>query len=594
MRRAIEAILSKKPSEDHWFALCAALEGAEKSEIAEVERILEEKGWPDGVRVAPSRWLEGLLDGQAPLALRLARVLALSGDAADGELLRQLLRAPEMRGICGLNVSYSEDGNAFLRVLGGLREFERMRFLSLFENGIKWKGLKALLESKYRGKWEEFTVRDTLGEKGAEVLASADLAGLRVLGLRGAGLDQRACEVLAKAPWIGDVERLDISENGLNDRSLRALFEGRWSGLSVLWADDAGLKAGGATALADGLGASGAHLRELSMCGNPLGEKGVRALLGSSSCEGLRILRLAACGVAGESLRLLGRGGREMELLDLSENQLGAEAMEHMVSSDLAGVEELLLDGHALGEKGLELLGAWSGLAKVRFLGLDGGFIGDAGAKALSKGQHLRGVRFLRMDGVQLGEDGLRACLGALDVEKLEGLALGRNPLGDCVGAVFEEAGAFPCLRELWLPAVEMTVSSLKSLGKASLGGLLRLGLSGNSMDEASLTALLEADWLGEVEELGLRSVGLSDAGLKLLAQAKGLRSLRVVDLAENDFGDKGLEALKTSSWARTLKMLDVSGNVWGDRGEQVLTALWQAGCEVEVSDVEAWNEEEG
>ncbi len=301
-----EERLSKGPSEEVWEGLWAWL-GRQREKDVDIEAIegaLLAGGWSDGMRVAPLRWLVRVLEGEAPRALRLARSLVLRGDFAQKEMLGRFLRTPVLSGICGLTLSESEEGNALLRELAKMREMGRIRYLSLIENGVDGKGLKALLESPHRGSWEELTLQEPLDDKAVMALAGASLTGLRVLGLRGSRLSVGLCDLLAEAGWVEGVERLDISENGLDEEALRALFRGKWSNVSVLWAEDLGLEVGEVRAMVEGLAANGACLRELSLCGNPLGSEGIAV----SSCLGGDGggAELAACGLRGGSGGLVG------------------------------------------------------------------------------------------------------------------------------------------------------------------------------------------------------------------------------------------------------------------------------------------------
>lgn len=589
-----EERLSKGPSEEVWEGLWAWL-GRQREKDVDIEALegaLVAGGWSDGMRVAPLRWLVRVLEGEAPRALRLARSLVLRGDFAQKEMLGRFLRTPVLSGICGLTLSESEEGNALLRELAKMREMARIRYLSLIENGVDGKGLKALLESPHRGSWEELTLQEPLDEKAVMALAGAPLTGLRVLGLRGSRLSVGLCDLLAEAGWVEGVERLDISENGLDEEALRALFRGKWSNVSVLWAEDLGLEVGEVKAMAEGLAGSGACLRDLSLCGNPLGSEGIAVLLGSEVVREVRSLRLAACEAGEADWSGLGKGGVLFDTLDVSENQITGASLRSLVASETRGARELFLDGHGLGLEGLRALAGWTGLSETQFLGLDGGVIGDEGASVLGGSPFLGSVRFLRIHGADVGGEGLRALLGGLDRSEIEGLTLGENPIGKELGAIFAECGELPKMQELWLSRVGAEAASLRGLEKVRWGGLRRLGLSGNALGDEGIEVLLGMPWIGGVEEWVLQEVGLTDKGARLLADAASLKGLSALDIAENEVGDRGIQALARSGVGARLRWLRAGGNSFAKSGEKALWVLWEKGCEIDLGEVDVWEEE--
>ncbi len=586
-------IVAQGPSEEAWEGLWGWLGQQEERDIdvEGLERALEAGGWSDGMRVAPPHALMRLLEGDGSRALRLVRILGLQGEFAEKEVLRRLLRAPVLSGVCGLILSGAEEGNALLRELAKMPEMGRLRYVSLVENGVDWKGLKALLDAPSRGVWEELTLQEKIGEKGAEVLAGAALKGLRVLSLRAAGLDALSCEKLSSAAWLEDVERLDVSENDLDANGLTALFGGKWSRLTTLWAEDLGLEADGMEAWVASLAGRGVLLRELSLCGNPVREQGIAALLTSGVGRDVRILRLAGCEVGGADWSELGKGGVCFETLDLSENQITAASLQSLVASEVRGAKELFLDGHALGIEGVRALAGWKGLSETQFLGLDHGVMGDEGACALGGSPYLGSVRFLRIHGSDVSGKGLRALLGGLDLSRIEGLTLGENPVGKELGAILAEVGSLPKLQELWIPSVGLDGASLRAMKGVSLGGLRRLGLSGNPLGDEGIEVLLGMPWLEGVEELVLQGIGLTEKGARLLAEASRLKRLRVLELGENLVRDRGIQALARSPLGGGLRFLGVAGNPFGKAGEKALSVLWEKGCEIGLGDVEVWEE---
>ena len=121
---------------------------------------------------------------------------------------------------------------------------------------------------------------------GAEALAFDDLVSLTLRANRIAATDG-----LAESPHFGNVEELDLAVNPIGDRGVVALLRGEAFGsLTRLDVSNCGITDVGVA----GLCASGTlgGLRELSLAWNPVGDAAVRALVACPDLAGLRSLDL--------------------------------------------------------------------------------------------------------------------------------------------------------------------------------------------------------------------------------------------------------------------------------------------------------------
>ncbi len=65
-----------------------------------------------------------------------------------------------------------------------------------------------------------------------------------------------------------------------------------------------------------------------------------------------------------------------------------------------------------------------------------------------------------------------------------------------------------------------------------------------------------------------------------------------MLGIADNDVGDRGIQALARSGVGARLRSLKAGGNSFAKAGEKALWVLWEKGCEIDLGEVEVWEEE--
>ncbi len=212
--------------------------------------------------------------------------------------------------------------------LMGSNQLGALSSLSLYGcTRVERRGVRALVDGPLAERLVELDLRQrwgtdpAYGKGGAEALARARWGRLESLAVSGGASGWSWGEVLRRPRvFEGDgLKELTLERAGVHPGMLEVLLRTEW--------------------------ASG--LETLDLRGNPLGVRGVRALLGSPVASRLRVLGLAACGITQEGVVEL--AGSEvlkgLERLDVRDNSLGARAKhalrhsEVLAGADIMGVE---------------------------------------------------------------------------------------------------------------------------------------------------------------------------------------------------------------------------------------------------------------
>jgi hypothetical protein len=245
---------------------------------------------------------DGVMDAlcDSPWAAGLERV-AFSGGFSAEEITR-LLGSPRLGALSALS-------------LQGCPRVERRGVRALTDGPLAAR----LVELDLRQRWG---TDPAYGKAGAETLARASWGRLESLAVSGGASGWSWGEVLRRPKVFEGVglRELTLERAGVHPDMLEVLLRTEW--------------------------ASG--LETLDLRGNPLGVRGVRALLGSSVASRLRSLGLAACGITQEGVvELAGAEAlRGLERLDVRDNSLGARARHALRHSEvLAGADILGAEG---------------------------------------------------------------------------------------------------------------------------------------------------------------------------------------------------------------------------------------------------------
>jgi uncharacterized protein (TIGR02996 family) len=209
---------------------------------------------------------------------------------------------------------------------------------------------------------------------------------------------------------------------------------------------------------------------------------------------------------------------RHLERLELTHVALVADHARELLAA--AGpLRELQLRQSKLAPAGAELLAASDKLATLEILGLLSNTLGDAGAIALARCRNLRRLRALDLRKNRIGVPGVTA-----------------------IGAAFPE--------------------------------LRTLDLTGNSLGQAGLEALLSGGGLGKVRELCLQQTQLDDGALAALADSPLLSHVRILSLRSNAITNAGAKLLAKSPHATQLQQINLNKTEVTTVGKQALAAL--------------------
>ena len=242
-----------------------------------------------------------------------------------------------------------------------------------------------------------------------------------------------------------------------------------------------------------------AHIRELDLCGNDLGNGGVNLLIRSQFLSGLESLDLSFNGIGDGGVRLLARASAfpQLRVLHLNDNRtIGCEGVRAIAeSAQLANLRTLDVSGNAVGDDGVRSLVASRELGGVNRLRLHANRIGDAGLEALARSELL--VRMLARD-------------GAFDLRDNAFGAPGAKALAD----------------------------------SPALAAASTLDLGGNSVRDVGVRFLAESENLQSIHTLLLRQNRIGDAGAKALAYSPLMAQLTRLDVSSNRIAPRGVELL--------------------------------------------------
>ncbi len=195
----------------------------------------------------------------------------------------------------------------------------------------------------------------------------------------------------------------------------------------------------------------------------------------------------------------------------------------------LDGATRVSMAGRRLGEQNLSRMLTSPRFASVRALDLTLCALGDAGVESLVA--RAGDWTELVLDKNGIGEVGTRALAASDVLGSMEKLSLAGNP---------------------GLDVVELLTSQ-------SLRSPRALDLSGCRVGPEAVDALVEADWLCELEELGLADNTLRPDALMRLLSASGLSGLKVLGLRGAPLGSVWLPTIIERRSFRGLERLDVS-----------------------------------
>jgi Ran GTPase-activating protein (RanGAP) involved in mRNA processing and transport len=292
------------------------------------------------------------------------------------------------------------------------------------------------------------------GEGFRRLVASPHLGNLTALRVPGNAIGNRAVSALDRAASLTSLAELDLSEPGSYGRS-RGF--GRYREDPVIEATDL-------AALARWPGM--AQIRSLTLSGNDIRSRGLRALLCSPHATELKELTLRANGLDEQAMKEFGSARPELQLdvLDLGENLVG-----DVGASDLAIAPCL---------------------GQLKVLELDRCEIRLSGARWLVGARFLDSLRRLNVNHNSFGPEGLYRLLEK-SAPFLHTLEMVDNDLTDEGAAHLAESRATEALLDVDLAHNDLRDQAARLLAKTKhLKNLLALRLHENEINQPAATAL--------------------------------------------------------------------------------------------------------
>jgi uncharacterized protein (TIGR02996 family) len=347
-------------------------------------------------------------------------------------------------------------------------------------------------------------------EDGPSLLAGARHLH-RVRRLRMYGMvrpDVVGLPVLGDSPGVAGIEELDLGESAYSDDLLESLAESKpWPALRSLNLYRNLFEAPGLRALANAPMMS--TITRLEMARGLFHDEGVRELLRSSYLPRLRHLNLQENALHSPVIRsLVSIPFTQLEVLDLSSNELGAAAIRQLAESP-----------H---------------MRNLRSLDLGAGHkLSDAEMKALAASPHFGNLRVLGVGFWKLRKRGLEALAAA------------------------PWAGN---LTKLDLMSLDSGAQAMPILAEAPLNSLRWLELGYSELGPKAVTALLEAPWIAGLTHLDLSNNHIGVDGARALAEAPQLDNLVSLNVTRNKLPEEAGDILRQrfgervevkSSWER-------------------------------------------
>lgn len=189
---------------------------------------------------------------------------------------------------------------------------------------------------------------------------------------------------VATSPWMDRIVNLDLSDNELGGRALRALVQSPFcQRLAHLKLNRCLLNQVSVACFAD---APNFKLTYLDVANNSLGASGADMLAGSQDLASLRRLNVASNHIDGtELIALTKQPTFRLEFLSINSNQLGNEGVAAIAQcQQYSELKTLDLGNNRISNVGIQALAASPYLGKLEVLMLDNNRISDNGVKVIA------------------------------------------------------------------------------------------------------------------------------------------------------------------------------------------------------------------
>lgn len=197
----IRSLLQQTPRRPLWFALCDQLDDLpehERDELALPYIEAYTRRWPAPWCEAPQRWIERAIDGDMPPFWALVRHLNLNCHYLDSAQVESLLASTLLERVEILNLDSNRAGEKIGEILQHAPALGSVQTLLLGYNRLTHKDLVALSQAR--------------------------MPSLVQLSLDGNGLEDKLLKPLLAAPWMAQLEALELQQNRLRAAGIRALL----------------------------------------------------------------------------------------------------------------------------------------------------------------------------------------------------------------------------------------------------------------------------------------------------------------------------------------------------------------------------------
>ena len=388
--------------------------------------------------------------------LRQLRALDLSFSALGRTALSAMSHAPHLSDLEALSLAFCQidDEGAHTLALGSPQT--KLRHLDCSGNGIGELGWRALMSRWSLGDLRTLSLsscRHLRHEHLTLMLQSGELSALRQLDISSCALGLEGLRRLGQAHHLSNLTHLTLRDNSISapqpDEPLS------WALHHLESLDLGGLNRLGARGLAPILDQSA--LRTLILRHNHLGAEGAQALATHEGLRRLRQLNLSGNALTDEGIAALAASPHlsQLEELNLSwehtRNDIGDRGARAMAGSTMTrALRRLNLSGNLISHQGIEALLKAPGLEQLDALDLSYNPLGDEGLRALAQSPKMAQVRHLFLDSCGLSARGVAALLESAHLGQLRTLSLGENRLPvQAVRLISERHAALPKLEAL-------------------------------------------------------------------------------------------------------------------------------------------------
>lgn len=426
---------------------------------------------------------------------------------------------------------------------------------------------------------------EQLLQVGAELAAWGPVPQIKPTGV------DRHANALARWDPPAGLSRLNLSGTGLRDHHLEALIDSPlFVGLRELCLSQTNpphnrLSAAVARILAR---APSLHnLRRLDLHSNPIGDDGLRLLMLSKSLNGLTWLGLGSCRIQGRPFETLRDRNPwpHLRVLDLISNRLDVSYTAALASSPLlAQVRRLRCAYTGADDSFAFALSESAHVQHLRELDLEGNRMTVQGYQAILRSPYLSRLRHLDLPadtrtgafvarGTMLAQSLARPAFAAT----IEHLNLKHLHLGDEGGIALTQRDLYPRLKKLGLGQCGLGQEGAQALLDWAIPNAVDVDVEPHSLGPAGVEFVvrLKCHRLspGETTHLDLERMNLGDDGLDRLIEQPDLTRCCHLNLMQNNLSSVGIERLARCPSLANLERLNLGINPIGDEGVRALAA---------------------